>query len=396
MSQSISTLKGIFLFSSTIIGAGILALPIVASHAGLPPLAAMIVVMAVVSTFSGLYIAESVLAAHEPLHLPTLAERHLGVWGITAMLFGIVIYTYGALVGYLAVGGQIFFTLSGGAIPVWLGTLIYFVVTAVILHRGVLLVSRVNTYLMYVMLILLGILIAMAAPVIQTPFLLRSDWSSAFDVFGVVLFAYLGHSVLPSIASNLGNKKRIVMVVSLGIALPCILYLLWSTVVIGVVPAVSETGNSLATAQAAGQPATIPLGFMIGGSVIVLGNVFAALSTLTSYIGFGVSLKDSYGDLARQKRRPVPEIVLTGLVVVPPLLLALLNPGSFEKCLDIAGTFGGGLFVGILPVLIVMKVRQHGSREFTTRGGTIIPYIVLSVYALGILYATAKLIGALK
>ena len=186
------------------------------------------------------------------------------------------------------------------------------------------------------------------------------------------------------------------MVVSLGIALPCILYLLWSTVVIGVVPAVSETGNSLATAQAAGQPATIPLGFMIGGSVIVLGNVFAALSTLTSYIGFGVSLKDSYGDLARQKRRPVPEIVLTGLVVVPPLLLALLNPGSFEKCLDIAGTFGGGLFVGILPVLIVMKVRQHGSREFTTRGGTIIPYIVLSVYALGILYATAKLIGALK
>jgi amino acid permease len=46
MSQSISTPKGLFLFSSTIIGAGILALPVVASQAGFLPLAAMIVVYA--------------------------------------------------------------------------------------------------------------------------------------------------------------------------------------------------------------------------------------------------------------------------------------------------------------------------------------------------------------
>jgi amino acid permease len=44
MSQSISTSKGLFLFSSTIIGAGILALPVVASQVGFLPLAAMIVV----------------------------------------------------------------------------------------------------------------------------------------------------------------------------------------------------------------------------------------------------------------------------------------------------------------------------------------------------------------
>jgi amino acid permease len=57
MSQSFSTAKGVFLFSSTIIGAGILAPPIVASQAGFPPLAAMSVAMAVVSAFSGLHIA---------------------------------------------------------------------------------------------------------------------------------------------------------------------------------------------------------------------------------------------------------------------------------------------------------------------------------------------------
>lgn len=107
-------------------------------------------------------------------------------------------------------------------------------------------------------------------------------------------------------------------------------------VVLGVVPAASENGLSLSTARTAGQPATIPLGFIIGGSIIVLGNVFAAFSTLTSYIGFGISLKDSYGDLANKKQRLVSELALTGLVVVPPLMLALLHPGAFLHTLDIA------------------------------------------------------------
>ena len=397
MAQSISTLKGIFLFSSTIIGAGILALPIAAEEAGFLPLAAMIVLVAVVSAFSGFYIAESALADQQNPYLPTLARRHLGTWGLVAMLLGISIYIYGALVGYLAAGGQIFFTLSHGAIPVWLGTLIYFAVGSVILHRGLVLVSKVNTFLMYAMLLVLGTLIAMAAPKIQVPLLLRSSWSSVLDVFGVVLFAYLGHSVIPSIVSNLENKKRIVMVVAMGIALPCVLYLLWSMVVLGVVPAASENGHSLSTARAAGQPATIPLGFIVGGSVIVLGNVFAACSTMTSYIGFGISLKDSYGDLANKRRRLLSELALTGLVVLPPLLLALLHPGAFLHTLDIAGTFGGGLFVGILPVLIVLKVRRSGLRsEFMTKGGTVFPYLVLLVYAVGMLYTAAKLIGLLR
>ena len=395
MSQRISTSKGVFLFASTIVGAGILALPVIASKAGFFPLAAMIVVLAGVASLSGLYIAESVLADSTDSHLPALAQRHLGTWGVIAMLLGIAIYVYGALIGYLVAGGQIFHTLSRGAIPVWVGTLIYFAIGSLILHHGIVLISRVNTYLMYVMLVLLGILIGMAAPRIQVPFLLRTSWSSTFDVFGVVMFAYLGHSVLPSIALNLENRKRIVTVVCAGIALPCVLYLLWSMVVLGVVPAASETGPSLGQARATGQPATIPLGFLLGGSVILLGNVFAALSTVTSYIGLGVSLKDSYADLARQRGRAIQNWVLTAIVVLPPLVVALRRPGAFVHTLDIAGTFGGGLFVGVLPVLIVMKLRRSGMPgEATTWGGNGLPWIVLAVYVAGMIYTVAKLAGA--
>ena len=111
-------------------------------------------------------------------------------------------------------------------------------------------------------------------------------------------------------------------------------------------------------------------------------------------MGFGISLKDSYGDLARQRRRTLSELALTGLVVLPPLIVALIMPGAFVSMLDIAGTFGGGLFVGILPVLIVMQVRRSGSpRPFTTWGGKTLPWVVSTIYAFGMLYTAARLIG---
>jgi amino acid permease len=389
----LSTARGIFVFSSTIIGAGILALPVVASAAGFPPLAVMILIMAVVSVLSGLYIAEAVLAQKEPLHLPTLAGRYLGPWGARAMFAGIIVYTYGALLGYLAAGGQIIFALSAGAIPVWAGTLIYFAVTALILHRGMTAVSRVNTYFMYVMLTLLAILIVMAFPKVQVPLLARSDWRASFDVFGIVLFAYLGHSVLPSIAFNLADRTRIVTVIAVGIALPALLYLLWSLTVIGVVPATTANGHSLSAALAAGQPATIPLGYVLGGSVIVLGNVFAALSTMTSFVGFGVSLKDAYADLAERRQRAVPGLAVTALVVLPPLIVALLKPDIFDKSLAIAGTFGGGVFVGILPALIVSRVRREDTQPPLTRLRRLFPYVVLCVYVLGMVYALVDSLG---
>ena len=396
MPNSISVTKAILVFSSTIIGAGILALPVAAAEAGFIPLAAMLVILAVVAVLSGLYIAEATLAAGEELYLPSLAGKYLGAWGFSAMIVGIMIYTYGALIGYLAVGGQVIFVLSDGAISVWLGTLIYFVIGALILHRGIVLVSQINTYLMYAMIVLLAVVIGIAAPRIQVPLLRQTGWAAIFDVYGVVLFAYLGHSVIPSIVFKLEDKKKSIVVVAAGIALPALLYLLWSLVVFGAVPAVSEEAHSLAAARASGHPATVPLGFIVGGSVITLGNVFAALSTMSSYIGLGVSLRDSFDDVAVQRWRPVPPVALTGLVVVPPLLIAAYNPESFVQTLDIAGTFGGGVFIGILPVLIVMKVRAvQSAREFTTIGGTVVPYIVLVFYVFGILYMIAKIFGLL-
>ena len=388
MKGEITTLKGVFLFSATIIGAGILALPIAAATAGLFPMILILLIIGAVSVFSALYIAEAVLTTEGVNHLPTLAEKYLGKVGLFAMLLGVIIYIYGALIGYLSAGGQLFNTLSNGAIPVWLGVLIYFVVASVIVHFGLKLMSQVETYLFVGMLIFLGLVMTIALMKVRVPLLLEANWSASLGIFGIVLFAYVGHSIIPSIAAGLGRKKDINKIAVWGIIIPLLLYVLWCVVVIGVVPK-----SNLLVAKTAGQPATIPLGIIAGAGIALLGSVFAVLSTMTSYIGFGFSLKEVYQDTAGSFRKCLKPFLATGLVVVPPLLITLLKPGAFIKALDIAGTYGGGLFVGILPVLIVLKSRKvNGNTKYMTWGGKWTPYLVLGVYLVGMAFATYKLV----
>ncbi len=389
MKGEVSTLKGILVFAATIIGAGILALPIAAADAGLFPMLLILVIIGAMSIFSALYIAEAVLTTEGVHHLPTLAEKYLGRTGLLVMLAGVIIYIYGALTGYLSAGGQLFNILSNGAIPVWLGVLIYFLIASFVVHFGLKLVSQIETYLFVGMLILLGLVMTISLINVRVPLLFEANWSSTLGIFGVVLFAYVGHSIIPSIAAGLDRKRDINKIAVWGVVIPLILYILWCVVVIGVVPKAN-----LLMAKTSGQPATIPLGIIAGTSIALLGSVFAVLSTMTSYIGFGFSLKEVYHDTAGSFNQSLRPVLATGLVVIPPLLITLFKPGAFIKALDIAGTYGGGVFVGILPVLIVLKARKvNGKSMYMTWGGELTPYLVLGLYLTGMAYATYKLIS---
>lgn len=395
MTDEISTIKGVFVFAATIIGAGILALPVAAAAAGLLPMLLILLVVGSVSVFSALYIAETVLNTTGDHHLPSLAREHLGNTGFAVMISGIVIYIYGALVGYLAAGGQLFHSLSNGKVPMSAGILIYCAAGGFIVHFGLKIMSRVETYLFSAMLVLIGIVIALTLPNIEVPLILEAHWNNTMNVFGVVLFAYVGHSVIPSIARGLKKKGDIHRISIWGVVVPLLLYVVWCFVVIGTVPKTSLEGRpSLLGAKIAGQPATIPLGLMVGGSVIILGNLFAVLSTMTSYIGFGFSLKEAYVDVAAEIHKKISPWAATLLVVIPPLVIALFNPKAFVKSLDIAGTYGGGLFVGILPVCMVLRSRKKAKAiKQMTWGGQWMPYIVLIIYLIGMVYGTMKLIS---
>ena len=81
----LDTIKATYTISATIIGAGILALPVYLSSAGFLPGMIMIILVGGAAIFSALFIAETLLRFNENLHLPRLAQRLLGSPGLFLM-----------------------------------------------------------------------------------------------------------------------------------------------------------------------------------------------------------------------------------------------------------------------------------------------------------------------
>lgn len=393
MAIDVDELKGIYTFAATIVGAGILALPIFLGSVGFLPGALMIILIGAACIFSALFIMETYLRSNESLYLPGLCHKFLGKKGFYLMFLGILIYIYGALIGYLSAGGQILYEISQGRIPVKIGILIYFLAGTLIIYFGIKVIKSVSTVLFILMLLLFFGIVILVFPHSNFDLLKFRDWGALPATFGILLFAFTGHTILPSLAEASAGKPRVVRNIAFwGTVLPLILYLVWFFAILSVVPygkAPLAEVNPLSTktlteAGAAGQPATIPLAHLIGGQILILAVFFSLFSTFTSFLGFGISLRDSFSEL---KIKRTLALILT---VLPPLFFAFWQPTYFLKVLDFAGFYGAGIFVGILPALMVLKAREKKEKisEFITPGGNIVPWFIFFAFLFGLVYKT--------
>jgi amino acid permease len=393
------TLKAIYTISATIIGAGILALPVYLSSAGFLPGAIMIILVGTAAIFSALFIAETLLRFKENLHLPRLAQKLLGTPGLLLMFSGILIYIYGALVGYLSCGGQVIYEITQGALAHKTGIFIYFIIGAIVVYLGIKAVKTMSFVLFSLMLIAFIGILSFTFQHMNFDLLGRANWSGILPAFGILIFAFTGHTIIPSLSAEMRkNAYKLKKVCLWGVLLPLIIYIIWFFVLCSVVPygdSVSETINPLLSktlieAKTLGQPATIPLAHLIGAQILILAVFFTLLSTFTSFLGFGISLKDVYIDVAKRKFLKKTALIFA---LVPPLFLALWHPFSFLEALEIAGFYGGGLFMGILPPLMVLRARKIGERipEFVAPGGAIAPIVVFLFFLFAIIYKTYSL-----
>ena len=120
---------------------------------------------------------------------------------------------------------------------------------------------------------------------------------------------------------------------------------------------------------------------------MILGSLFALFAIFTSFVGFGLSTRDALIDFLENKIRKNLAIFL---VVIPPLAFSLFYPNSFFDALEFAGFYGDAIFMGVLPLLIVLRSRKMGERipGFVTPGGKIIPVIVFLFFVYAVLYKT--------
>lgn len=340
------------LITGTAIGAGIFGLPFVFAQSGIGIGFIHLILLFCTVLMTMLAFGEVVLVTPGRHQLGGYAKKYLGKpWTILALVT-LIVGVYGALVAYiLGVGSLLHGLISPGlgGMPVMYGGVFWLVMSS-ILFFGLRRVAKAESILVCLLLLAIGVLVILSLPYVDVRQWLISpnftqqphSWLPALLPFGVVLFALGASTAVPEAIEYLRQLKAVKLtrrIIIVGMTIPLLVYAAFVLVVVGISgPATSES-------------AIQGLGLSLGPQILVLGSFLGTLTMTTSFLALGIALHDLF-----RYDFKLSHVLSWMCVVVPPLLVVLIQIGSFIDFLGLAGSLVGG-FDGIIILLLYEKLR---------------------------------------
>lgn len=356
----------------TIIGVGLFSLPYIASRAGIWMMLLYLLLLGGVTVFIGWIYGEVALRTEGLHRLPGYAERYLGPGSKWVAFATGGLGLCGALLAYLIVGGGFLFWLLepffGGSL--FLYVLIFFGVGAYLVYRGVRSIAQTEFLSLIAFFIILIFVFRRALPLIDMRHLLHFDMAYLFLPYGAVLFSLAGTTVIPELKDMLIEQPaRLKKVVLLGTIGAVLLYLLFIVTIVGVTgPATSEDAIS-------------GLRGLLNGNMISLMFAFGILTTFTSFLTLGITLKKMlWYDLK------MPKHVSWALAMFTPLILYGIGFDSFISVISLTG----GVFLGVDIILIILiYIQAKRKSDLLPPYSLNVPRIVLGLLVLLFLLGVA-------
>nr|TKS17255.1 uncharacterized protein D5086_0000015270 [Populus alba] len=284
--------------------------------------------------------------------LVSMAKRTLGVAGVQFSCWSYIFIHYALLIAYVARSSDILTNFLG--IPLWESATLFSLVFGGICYFGSQrFIGAVNGVLVFGIIISFTSLVVAASGDLHLDALLKANFSAVPMSIPIIALSFVYQNVVPVLCTNLeGNLSKVRTAIVLGTAIPLGLFLVWDGVILG----------SISTPEMADKIAD-PLQQLLSTNGVVGVTIIQAFSFLaigTSYIGFVLGLSDFLADflkLPAGENKPLPYI----LTLIPPLVLALLDPEIFFKALDFAGTYGVLVLFGIIPAAMAWSDRYSSS-----------------------------------
>ena len=343
--------SGTFLIAGTMIGAGMLGIPLVTGVSGFVP---GIIVTSIVWFFmycTGLLFLEVTLWMPDGSNVLSIAGRFFGKGG-RLLSGGMFIFLYYCLmIAYFAAGGPLLaeaVSVLGWAVSGWQMFALFGLVFGTVVAIGPRSIDRVNIVMSIAMIAAWFTLIGSGGSEVEMPRLSYTKWPAMVMAMPVLFSAFGFHNVIPSLCTYLKRDKRALRTaVFWGSFLPLIVYIVWQWLIIGAIPQ-----EEIAKTLAEGTPITAAFSSVTGEEGFPrIGRFFAFFAIVTSILGVAFSMVDFLGDgFNVERRKGWRRIVLTLLTFIPPFVLATLNPGIFTTALGIAGGFGEAFLNGLLPI----------------------------------------------
>jgi tyrosine-specific transport protein len=342
-------LGGTLLIAGTMVGVGMLALPVATGEGGFLPAAVIYILCWLFMLCTGLLLLEVCTWMPKDSNLITMAHRLLGpvgrnvCWVVYLFLFVTV------MIAHVVGGGSVFSQFCGGSLPSWLCMVLYVIIFSPVVYLGTKWVDRLNITLMFGVAASYFLFIGVSYDKVDLSLLTRSDWSKAWLALPVLFTAFTFQVIIPTLMTYMQRDvKKVRLSIILGTSIPLVVYLIWEFLILGIVPA-----DGLIDAAKKGQTAVAPLKELLQSPLVfTIGRSFAFFTMTTSYIALSLAYLDFLADGLKVQKKGWKKAVLCLAVFIPPTLVAMTYPHIFISALSYAGGFSCAILFGLFPPLM--------------------------------------------
>ena len=386
------TVGSTLLVAGTMIGAGMLAMPLTSAGIGFGFTLVLLLGLWALLTFSALLFVELYQTAESDAGIGTLAEQYFGKTGRIVATAVLIIFLYALIAAYISGGGSLLKDLLPESFGDKVSILLFTVVFGSFIVIGTHSVDKINRVLFFVMLAAFAVVLSLMLPEIKFDNLMATPIDNALIISASPVFftAFGFHGSIPSLNKYLdGNVKALRISILVGSAITLCAYILWQMSTHGLL-----TQNEFL--QILKEDATlnglVKATLAITGSNMIAGAVklFSTLALVTSFLGVGLGLLECIEDLLKRSFNISAGRISLGLMTfIPPLVFALFYPEGFILALGYAGQMFA-FYAVVLPVSLVWKARQtHTDLPYKVWGGnlTLIIVLVLGVIITSIPFA---------
>ena len=378
-------ISGSLLITGTIIGAGMLAIPLVTFQAGFLPAVIITILVWVYMCLTGLLFLEATLWMHKDANILSMSKRFLGNKGKIFAGANFIFLYFCLMVAYFAAGAPLLKTfvldIFNINISGWAVYGIYGLIFGTIVYIGIKFVDRVNYILMIGLILSYMALVFAGNKAVEIDRLFFKNYKALIFVAPVLFTSFGFHNVIPSLTFYFKENIKVMRwAIILGSFIPLIIYIVWQYLIIG---AVSKEALQLAYSQAL--PVTDTLQSITNVSQIKsIGSSFALFAIVTSMLGVSFSIVDFLGDGLKLKRFGRDRLLLCLLTFIPPFVLSSLDPSLFIIAIGIAGGFGEAFLNGILPAMLVWigRYKMNLTSKMKVFGGKITLLLIFLIGAL--------------
>ena len=383
------TLGSTLITSGTMIGAGMLAMPLTSAGIGFTFTVVLLVLLWILLTYSALLFVEVYQTAEYDAGIGTLAAQYFGRPGRIVATSVLMIFLYALLSAYVTGGGAILAsTLPDFATPdlKMKGSILAFTIFfGIFVAIDTSFVDALNRFLFIAMIAALFIVLGLMIPEIKIDNLMAMPIDKALLISASPVFftAFGFHGSIPCLNKYLeGDVKALRFSIIVGSAITLVGYLLWQFSTHGVLSQSRflEILNQDPTLNGLIEAVRVITGSTIIAAVV---KIFSALALITSFLGVALGLLECIDDLLKRAFNiSANRLSLGFLTFLPPLLFAFFYPEGFILALGYAGQMFA-FYAVVLPAALVWKARhQHPNLPYRVPGGS---GVLLFVSILGII-----------